>query len=112
MDHEPWDNEPQVPVNDSGLYRCQTCRKVRQIYARNLCSKCYYKCSRLKKASKCKHSGVRPHYSKGLCRECYLRFYYKKRKSMCSRNAGKQKDTSSGHNANEHSHESSQKNDA
>lgn len=51
-----------------------------QIYARSMCSRCYYKCSRLKRASKCQHKDTRPHYSKGLCRECYLRFYYKQRK--------------------------------
>lgn len=65
---------------DLGLSRCGTCKNMRPIYARDLCSKCYYKCARLKRASKCQHAGVKPHYSKGLCRECYLMVYYQNRK--------------------------------
>jgi hypothetical protein len=60
--------------------RCAACNNLRQIYYRDLCQRCYFKSSKLKRATKCQHAGIRPHYSKGKCRECYLMCYYQSRK--------------------------------
>lgn len=53
-----------------------------KIYARKLCSKCYYKSNQVRSATKCVHTGLRPHYSKGRCRSCYLQLYYLNRKKI------------------------------
>ena len=52
----------------------------RRIFARNLCSGCYYRSSRSKKAWVCEHTN-KVHYAKGLCQNCYLSCYYRDRKS-------------------------------
>ena len=52
----------------------------RKVYAKGLCSNCYYKSSRMRPATSCAHAGVLPHYSKGQCRNCYLMDYYTLRK--------------------------------
>ena len=69
-----------VEVLDQGLNRCTSCKRVCKIYARKLCTTFYYQSNRLKKCTKCRHAGTRPHYSKGLCRKCYLTSYYMIRK--------------------------------
>ena len=46
--------------------------------AKNMCSSCYRKYGREKKAYKCPHSD-RSAYSKGLCQYCYLKDYHRRK---------------------------------
>lgn len=63
---------------------CTGCKLPRKIYAKSLCSNCYYKNNLMRLATECKHAGLKPHYSKGQCRNCYLMDYYTLRKDKRS----------------------------
>eukprot|EP00826_Nyctotherus_ovalis_P019994 TRINITY_DN1623_c0_g4_i2.p1 TRINITY_DN1623_c0_g4~~TRINITY_DN1623_c0_g4_i2.p1 ORF type:complete len:157 (-),score=23.53 TRINITY_DN1623_c0_g4_i2:46-516(-) len=51
----------------------------RKHYAKNMCSNCYHKLGRIKKAWNCPHTH-KAHYSKGKCQMCYLFEYHQNKK--------------------------------
>jgi hypothetical protein len=51
----------------------------RKYYAKKMCSSCYHKYGRAKRAWACEHK-ERLHYAKGVCQFCYLKNYYKRRR--------------------------------
>ena len=55
--------------------------KDRKHYARNMCSNCYHKQGRIKKAWLCIHKN-KPHYAKGKCHICYLNCYNQVNKKL------------------------------
>jgi hypothetical protein len=50
--------------------------KDKKHYAKNMCSSCYHKEGRIKKAWLCPHVN-KAHYAKGKCQNCYLNGYHK-----------------------------------
>ena len=52
----------------------------RKHYAKGMCSTCYHKGGRTKKAWNCEHKDEL-HYAKGCCQECYLIFHSKRGKN-------------------------------
>ncbi|CAI2374693.1 unnamed protein product [Moneuplotes crassus] len=53
---------------------------MRKHYAKGMCSTCYHKRGRTKKAWNCEHTDEL-HYAKGCCQECYLIFHSKRGKN-------------------------------
>lgn len=54
-------------------YQCPHHDRVK--IAKNMCSYCYIKVGKTKKAYRCEHVD-KPLYSKGMCQICYLHHYY------------------------------------
>eukprot|EP00826_Nyctotherus_ovalis_P037575 TRINITY_DN3437_c0_g1_i16.p3 TRINITY_DN3437_c0_g1~~TRINITY_DN3437_c0_g1_i16.p3 ORF type:complete len:132 (-),score=28.78 TRINITY_DN3437_c0_g1_i16:69-464(-) len=75
---KPLDSEILQP--NSGQSKTVLCpHKDRKHYAKGMCSNCYHRQGRTKKAWNCPHTS-KAHYSKGKCQTCYLFEYHQDKK--------------------------------